>query len=486
MRAAESGLPPFLYPGANPAERRSLALLKQSGKIRSIGPRLYTSLPEAQTADAVRKSWMSIVSALFPTVMISHRTALEFKPTPDGEIFLTSSARRTIDYPGIRLSFLRGPAPLDDDPPFLRLHSSSLSRALLENLSRTRTGGAASRLPVEGVEKRLERLLQQDDGEVELGQIRDRAREIARELKWQEAYERLDGIIGALLGTRTAKLESAVARARAAGEPFDPSCLGRLQLLFAELRTRSLPALDERFAEPRHFRNKAFFEAYFSNFIEGTVFEIEEAEEIVFDHKVPEARPQDAHDIMGTFRLVADVDEMRRTPRDFDELLTLLQARHREMMGERPEVTPGVFKLKPNRAGNSHFVAPELVVGTLRKGYELCEGLPAGLARAIFMLFLVSDVHPFVDGNGRTARIMMNAELVAAGQSTIIIPNVFRDDYLQVLRALTRRDRPIPLVDALAAAQRFCALDFTAYPPALKELVRRNWFRDPDEARVIR
>ena len=29
------------------------------------------------------------------------------------------------------------------------------------------------------------------------------------------------------------------------------------------------------------------------------------------------------------------------------------------------------------------------------------------------MMFLVSEVHPFVDGNGRIARIMMNAELVA-------------------------------------------------------------------------
>ena len=31
-------------------------------------------------------------------------------------------------------------------------------------------------------------------------------------------------------------------------------------------------------------------------------------------------------------------------------------------------------------------------------------------------MFLVSEAHPFADGNGRTARIMMNAELIAAGQ----------------------------------------------------------------------
>jgi fido (protein-threonine AMPylation protein) len=35
------------------------------------------------------------------------------------------------------------------------------------------------------------------------------------------------------------------------------------------------------------------------------------------------------------------------------------------------------------------------------------------------MMFLISEVHPFADGNGRIARIMMNAELVAAGEERI-------------------------------------------------------------------
>ncbi|WP_286145042.1 Fic family protein [Bacteroides caecimuris] len=48
-------------------------------------------------------------------------------------------------------------------------------------------------------------------------------------------------------------------------------------------------------------------------------------------------------------------------------------------------------------------------------------------ARAIFMMFMISEVHPFNDGNGRIARVMMNAELVRADQSRIIIPTVFRE-----------------------------------------------------------
>ena len=292
-------------------------------------------------------------------------------------------------------------------------------------------------------------------------------------------------MIGGLLGTRDARPTSEVGRARAAGEPFDPACQARLQALFAELHGRPLPRLAGAFDSPDHVRNKAFFEAYFSNYIEGTTFEIEEAEQIVFDHKIPARRPEDAHDIVGTFRLVSDPVEMRTTPHGADQLVQLLQSRHRTLMGERPEAEPGELKHRPNRAGDTHFVDPAYVRGTLGKAMELYGALRPGLARAIFVMFLVTDVHPFVDGNGRIARVMMNAELVSADQPTVIIPTVYRDDYLLALRALTRRHRPAPLIEALVKAQAFSNLDFTAYPSILRELERRNWFREPDEARLI-
>lgn len=84
------------------------------------------------------------------------------------------------------------------------------------------------------------------------------------------------------------------------------------------------------------------------------------------------------------------------------------------------------------------------------------------------------ELYALVDGNGRIARIMMSSELAT----------VYRDDYLLALRALTRRHRPGPLVEALARAQRFSNLAFAPYPSILKELQRRNWFREPDEARI--
>ena len=86
------------------------------------------------------------------------------------------------------------------------------------------------------------------------------------------------------------------------------------------------------------------------------------------------------------------------------------------VMAGRPDRSPGVFKTTQNRAGDTIFVAPELVPGTLAHGFELCRALPDAFQRAVFMMFVVSEVHPFVDGNGRVARIMMNAEFIAAGE----------------------------------------------------------------------
>jgi Fic family protein len=174
---------------------------------------------------------------------------------------------------------------------------------------------------------------------------------------------------------------------------------------------------------------------------------------------------------------------MSRLPRSLDELTTLLKSRHAAIMEGRPDKGPGQFKTDPNRAGSTLFVAPELLQGTLAKGFEVYRGLTSPLHRAIFMMFLVSEVHPFADGNGRVARIMMNAELVAEGENRIILPTVYRNNYLMALKALSQNKLTGALVRVMDFAQRYtAAVDFEELQIARVILERTNAFADPNEA----
>jgi hypothetical protein len=234
---------------------------------------------------------------------------------------------------------------------------------------------------------------------------------------------------------------------------------------------------DEGLRERRRFL--PFYEAYFSNYIEGTEFTVDEAARIVFDGEMPEDRPEDAHDILGTYRLVSDRGEMRKVPQSADELLALLITRHRSIMEQRPGKSPGRFKTIANRAGATLFVAPELVEGTLRAEYELASGLADAFARSAYMMFLVSEVHPFLDGNGRVARVLMNAELVAAQQLPIIIPTVFRGEYLRALKNATNYGDFDALVAVLDFAHRYTAqVDFTSRATADHDLTRTHAFME--------
>ncbi|MGH7971930.1 MAG: Fic family protein, partial [Limisphaerales bacterium] len=177
------------------------------------------------------------------------------------------------------------------------------------------------------MEERLESLLRQGD-EASLNRLRDDARAISRELSMSEEFRTLDELIGAFLGTREAKLETSLAQARNRGMPYDPERLALFQKLFEELRGRGPVTRPAGNMADSARTNLAFFEAYFSNYIEGTEFAIDEAVDIVFKGVIPRERPEDAHDILGTFRIVSDDKQMARTPRGFESLVSLLKQRH--------------------------------------------------------------------------------------------------------------------------------------------------------------
>ncbi len=52
------------------------------------------------------------------------------------------------------------------------------------------------------------------------------------------------------------------------------------------------------------------------------------------------------------------------------------------------------------------------------------------------------DIHPYVDGNGRTARLLMNLLLMHYGYGIVSIPPVLRVEYIEALRVSQRANQP--------------------------------------------
>lgn len=457
------------------------------GQIRKLGSRLYTRNLTEDPIRLIRRHWYFIITGYFPDALIADRTAIENKPAADGSVFLISQKTRKIEIPGLIFRPRKGSGPLESDRPFpggARL--SSMPRAYLDNMapSRARAGRVARTLSREEVEQRLDAMIRQQ-GEGALNKLRDDAREIAASLGLQAEYEELSQLIGTFLGTRDAKVESAVGIARAAGHPYDPNRLTMFETLFSALRDVIPTPRPAPSRNPEATSNLAFFEAYFSNFIEGTEFSVDEAREIVFEGVIPNERPEDAHDVLGTFRVVSNDHELARIPTDFVEFLDVLRARHARIMEGRPDKNPGAFKKRENRAGNTIFVGPDLVNGTLERGFEFLQALGYPFHRAVFMMLLVSEVHPFVDGNGRVARVMMNAELVARGEERIIIPTADRTDYLSALKAISQNGHTNPIIRMLDVAQSYThSIDWTTFDAAHQMLSETNAFAEGEEARL--
>lgn len=463
--------------------RQSLARAARRGTVVRLATGVYSGLVDDDPVLLTRRLLLRIVEHERPGIVITDASARTAEPRGGVLHAAASNPLRPLNLPGVTVRIRTGPGPQPGDMQLAhRVYLASPARGLLDNLAATR--GSASRVMTRTeVEDWIDELIR-SRGEQWIQQLRDQARLLAPRLRREREFKTLNALIGAALGSRDDVVVTGQhLRSRAGGRPVDAARVELFANLASWLADQPPNLLLD---EPGLAHRRAllpFYEAYFSNFIEGTEFTLDEAAEIVFDHRTPEDRPEDAHDVLGTYQLVDDAAEMTRLPSDAEELIDLLRARHRVLMAARPDKMPGEFKQRANRAGQTVFVEPGLVEGTLRAGFEHYQRLSDPFARALYAMFFLSEVHPFTDGNGRITRIFMNAELVCAQQVRIIIPTVYRDDYLSGLRAVSRTRQFPALYRVLEYARRYtAATDFTSRASAEADFERTNALLDPREA----
>lgn len=482
MNGAPNPAGKLLY--ATTGNRASLSRQAKAGRIMQVGRGIYLSGASLPVPDAIGKHRFELAARYWPDAVICDRSAFTGGELVDGLLFVCHpepGRKADLVLPGLTVSARVGAGPLPGDMPFLEgLHLSGTVRSLVENLptpGRPVVGRPARPAGREAVESRIDSEAQ-SGGTGRLAALLAELDVIRPSLPSAPA-ETVRELLAALLGTYRGKgPRHARLKARMAGAPFDQ----RRIVLFSRFRDLLLDtAPTPRNSEGDRWEWLPFFEAYFSNFIEGTKFDVKEAVRIAIDGEVSPARPADAHDVQATYRIAVDPMMRAHASRSGEEFLEQLRDVHRVLMAARPDMRPGLFKDVDNYFGAYKFVEPDLLEGTLMRGFDTFAPVTDAFQRAAALMLVITECHPFYDGNGRTARLISNAALSAAGQVRIVIPSIYRNDYLRGLRGVSNANgQGQALLAVLGFAQRWTTvIDWRTFDGADAMLRRTHAYDDP-------
>ena len=184
---------------------------------------------------------------------------------------------------------------------------------------------------------------------------------------------------------------------------------------------------------------------YTSNAIEGnTLTRVETA--VVLEHGLTiGGKPLKDHlealghrDALGYIRLLAQTSEPIRE-RDIREIHRLVLAR------ADPEEAGRYSRHQRAIAGSAlPLPSPAEIPALMGDLAAWLAGASAGHATAFEAHYRLVTIHPFSDGNGRAARLLMNLLLLRAGYPPVVIGPDERITYLDALQARQLRDDPRP------------------------------------------
>ncbi|GHU85200.1 cell division protein Fic [Clostridia bacterium] len=102
----------------------------------------------------------------------------------------------------------------------------------------------------------------------------------------------------------------------------------------------------------------------------------------------------------------------------------------------------GIYRDVPIQiSGSAHtppqpYMVPDLVEQLLAEYEQMKKDCPKSIIEAIAEFHLrFEDIHPFIDGNGRTGRLIMNFELIKAGLLPVNIKYADRKEYYECFDA---------------------------------------------------
>ena len=182
---------------------------------------------------------------------------------------------------------------------------------------------------------------------------------------------------------------------------------------------------------------KAYFKisfTYTSNAIEGNTLSLSETKIIIEDGITIGGKPVKDHlEVIGQANAYDLLFNIAQNEKDITEQ-TILKLHHM-LYNNIDEAKSGKYRDCNVLITGSEYELPKHdKLSELMQ--EFCAEIPVikeNLHPVEFSAWLherLVSIHPFIDGNGRTARLIMNLALLQAGYNIITIPPVVRNDYI--------------------------------------------------------
>lgn len=84
-----SNLPEIVFASSDSQLSRQISDFLEKGILRKLLPRVYTANLQEDVEKILERNLFLILGKLYPKAVLSHRSALEMKPTPKGNLYLT-------------------------------------------------------------------------------------------------------------------------------------------------------------------------------------------------------------------------------------------------------------------------------------------------------------------------------------------------------------------------------------------------------------
>jgi Fic family protein len=173
---------------------------------------------------------------------------------------------------------------------------------------------------------------------------------------------------------------------------------------------------------------------YTSNAIEGNTLTLRETAEVI-EHGITVGGKslRDHLEAVDHYEAVLWMRELAASAAPLDE--TIVRELHRRIVARSQPAIAGVYSTLPRRIAGSPVVFPNPAkLPELMEGFGRWLASPPSEAAAAFEAhFRLTAIHPFADGNGRVARLLMNLMLIRGGYPPVPVAPEDRKRYLDAL-----------------------------------------------------